>query len=115
MTVLKRLREDIIKANQILEQKIEGLKIEAFSYPFGDDGKDSINIKKDLAKEINSKISDDYFAFTFINESLEKSRTFVLKRINKNYLSLNRFMINEAYSSQKLITVIEKKKLLGGK
>lgn len=61
----KRLFNDLNKVKNDLEKNINGAKITAFAFPFGDYGADSINIDKKYAIKTNTNIIKEIFQFSF--------------------------------------------------
>jgi len=60
-----RLFSDLMENKRLLEEKIDGLEVKAFAFPFGDSGQDAVNINPNYAEKVNSQTISKIFKTSF--------------------------------------------------
>lgn len=99
----ERLRGDLVKQKQLIQNKIPGLQLIAFAYPYGDFGESSKNLDSHLSTAINVTLVNSLFPLSFGNVYFEIDQF----TISTGPHLINRFMDSDRLSPAELIRVLE--------
>lgn len=98
-----RIRTDLHKMKEIIEENVKGAHVIAFAYPFGDYGIQSLNLDPDLAVAINYKEASAVFPLTFGNVTFTPSEY----RFTTTPHLIDRFMDSGSITAEELLRLME--------